>query len=353
MIAVSLNVIAVGALHAQSEPARAHEPRWIVANDAAVDLWFHSLAMLGVNGPGTLPFYDAGYARMVIEEKARRGIAPSQLDREATRLRRAIMSDSSFELLHFLPLYLDRTSPEALPRFRRQAAAQNAPPLEPEDVVSAFRSALSSEAQRAVLMDLADAIEDEWRTFFERDAAERADARVARHRALQARWDEIFAPRLAPVFRMIGVPRGVLLISASLGGEGRVANLGAAGMIVAVSDQRDAATGDAPLLASIRELCFPLLERIWKIDPGARAHAARGAEESSRAAVQCGARLVDALMPSSASEYRALFLSARPGESAVGYRRRFDQRFRTDATTLRAVSAEIARVASRAEGPLP
>jgi hypothetical protein len=263
------------------------------------------------------------------------------------------MSDSAFELLHLLPLYLDRTSPEALPRFLRQAAAQQVPPLEPEDVVSALRSALSSGAQRAVLVDLADAMEDEWRTFFQGDAAERAEARVARHAALQARWDEIFAPRFAPVFRVIGVPRGVLLISPSLGGEGRVVNLGAAGMIVAVSDRRDAATADAPLLASIRELCFPLMDRIWKIDPGARAHAARGAEESSRAAVQCGAQLVDALMPSSASEYRALFLSTRPGESAAGYRRRFDQRFRTDATTLRAVSDEIARVASRPEGSLP
>ena len=336
-LVAALCVTTVGALHAQPDPARGRETRWIVVSDPATDLWFHTLAVLGVNGPGTLPFYNPDYAQAVGEEKSHRGIGATKLDREAVQLRRSIMSDSAFEVLHFLPLYLDRTSPEALPRVVREIADGNRPTAVPEEVAAALRSSLSSRAQRAVLVDLADAIDDEWRAFYAGSAL-RATVVAERRRGLQTRWDEFFSPRLVPVFRAIGVERGVLLISPPLGAEGRVVNLGAAGVIVAVSDRRDDAAPDAPLLAAIRELCFPLLQHIRDVDPIARAHGARGADESSRAAVQCGAQLVDSLMPSSASEYRALFLRARAGESAAGYRRRFDQRFQTDAVTLRAVS---------------
>lgn len=352
-MALSLQIVVVATVAAQPSPAGPNDTHWIVGSDAATDLWFHSMAVLGVSGPGTLPFYDAGYARDVAEERARGGGDPSLLVRDALRLKHEIMADSAFELLHFLPLYLDRTRPEDLPRLLRQVAASDATTLAPNDGLNAIRAALASKAQRAVVAELASAIEDEWRTFYGAHAAARANADAARRRALQARWDEIFAPRLTDVFRAIGLRRGVLLISPSLGLEGRLVNLGAAGVIIAVSDPSTAETLDAPLLASIRELCFPLLQRVWETDARARAHAARGAEESSGAAVQCGAQLVDALIPASGNEYRALYLRARPGESAAAYRRRFDQRFQADATTLRAMSAVLARGASRTAEPTP
>ena len=345
LAALALHIAAPASVTGQAQSARLGEPQWIVASDASTNLWFHSLAVLRVDGPGTLPFYDTRYAERVNEEKAQRGIAPTRLDRDAVRLRRAIMADSAFELLHFLPLYLDRMSPEDLLRFLRHAAT-NPAGQEPDEVARVVRSSLPSSAQRAVLVDLADAIQDEWTTFSKDAAATRAAADNARRRALQSRWDEVFAPRFADVFRVIGISRGVLLISPALGAEGRVVNLGSAGMILAVSDWSGAPAPDAPLLAAIRELCFPLLQHVAHIDDAAKAHAARSADESSRAAVRCGAQLVDARLPSAGGDYRALFLSARPGETAAGYRERFDRRFQTDAVTLRAISREIARVTS-------
>ena len=346
LAALALSLGAPASLNGQGQPARLGESQWIVASDAATNLWFHSLAVLRVNGPGTLPFYDTRYAERVSEEKARGGIAPSRLDRDAARLRRAIMADSAFELLHFLPLYLDRMSPEDLPRFLRHVAADPAA-LEREEVVRVVRSSLPSSAQRAVVVDLADAIEDEWTTYAKDAAASRAAADGARRGALQARWNEVFEPRFADVFRVARLSRGVLLISPSLGAEGRVIGAGPAGVILAVSDWSGSPTSDAPLLAAIRELCFPLLQHVAETDDAAKAHAARSAEESSRAAVRCGAQLVDARMPSAAREYRAIFLSARPGETEAGYRERFDRRFQTDAVTLRALSREIARASSQ------
>ena len=341
---ISLQAIAGRTGSAQSRPTPSRGTEWIVAGDPSTDLWFHSLATIGLTGPGSLPFYDARYARLAAAEKARRGIPPSALDRNGARLASAITGDSAFEVLHFLPLYLRATSPAEFAHQVRAIARDDDVTGIPAEIRRAVRSALPSTSERTLLLELADAIDDESRTFFTAYAADRASDDSIRRRDLQARWDDSFAPRLAAVFRMIGVRRGVLLISPPLGPEGRVVNLASAGMIIAVSDWRGA-TPDAPLLASIREMCFPFLEQVWKIDRST--HAARGAEESSQAAVRCGAEVVDSLTPASAAAYRALFLGARPGETPAEYRRRFDQRFSIDAATLRAISRELRRVVAR------
>jgi hypothetical protein len=349
----SVWAIAVTAVAPRGEAQRMESTgaRWIVADDPAVDLWFHSLAVIGVHGPGTLPFYDAGYVARVAEDKARRGIRASALDRDAPALRRAIVADSGFELLHLLPLYLDRMAPGDVAGFLMAVASPNPPPLEPKDVVAALRASLPSDAERGVLVALADGISDEWSSYFRDLSIARADVVRARRRALQRRWDDELGARLAPVLRALGSPQVAMLVSPSLGAEGRVATVPGGGMIVAVSDWADAPTPDAPLLSAVRELCFPLLRRVAELDPAAGNRSPRGADESSRAAVQCGAQLVDSLLPSSASDYRALFLAPRPGESAEGYRRRFDRRFVADPTLLRATARAVATRTQRSVEP--
>jgi hypothetical protein len=338
--AIVVQAVAAGITSAQSRPSPVSDAKWIVAGDESADLWFHSLATLGITGPGSLPFYDARYARTIADEKVRRGIAPSSLDRNRARLARTIMTDSAFELLHFLPLYLRASSPGDLVRQVRRIARDNDAGRTPRDIERAVRSALSSDSERAILLELADAIDDESRTFRTAYAATRARADTAhrRARALQARWDGFFAPRLADVFQAMGVSHGELLISPGLGAEGRVVNIGNGGLTIAVSTW-DGSPLDAPLLAAIREMCFPLLRQLWKIDR--TTHAARGAEESSEAAVRCGAQLVDSLVPAGATPYRALFLSTRPGETPAEYHRRFDQRFSVDSATLHAIGREF------------
>jgi hypothetical protein len=343
-----LVAVAVVPPRVDAQVRRRAESRWVVADDPAVDLWFHSLAILGLNGPGTLPFYDSGYVARVADEKARRGIRASALDRDAPMLRHAILADSGFELLHFLPLYLDRMEPAEVAPFLIAVASPSGSPTQPKDVVSALRGSLSSKAEREVIKTLAKAIADEWSTSFRDVSASRTAQVRARRRALQTRWDEQLGPRLAPALQALGDPLVVMLVSPALGPEGRVASLPGTGVIVAVSDWAQAATPDAPLLAAVRELCFPLLRRV-ELDAPVGTRGLRSADESSRAAVQCGAQLIDSLVPSAATEYRALFLAPRAGESADGYRRRFDRRFMTDPALLRATAQVVARAAARSE----
>jgi hypothetical protein len=344
-----LVAVAVVPRRADAQVRRGGESHWVVADDPAVDLWFHSLAILGLNGPGTLPFYDSGYVARVADEKARRGIRASALERDGPMLRHVIMTDSGFELLHFLPLYLDRMEAAEVAPFLIAVASPSGSPTEPKDVVSALRASLSSKAEREVIKTLANAIADEWSTSFRGVSPSRTAQVRARRRALQTRWDEQLGPRLAPALRALGDPLVVMLVSPALGPEGRVVSLPGTGVIMAVSDWAQAATPDAPLLAAVRELCFPLLRRVVELDASVGTHGLRSADESSRAAVQCGAQLIDSLVPSAAAEYRALFLAPRAGESADGYRRRFDRRFMTDPALLRATAQAVARVAARSE----
>src|SRR5512147_3215408 len=88
---------------------------WRVAHDPFVDLWFHSLAVVGFDGYGPLPMYDAQYAARVRAAKAGAHLTTA-LDRRAAKFHTAFVADSAFEALHFLPLYFAGTDPAvALP----------------------------------------------------------------------------------------------------------------------------------------------------------------------------------------------------------------------------------------------
>lgn len=326
--------------------ARAQSTRWVVAGDVSSDLWFHTLAIIGGSAPGALPFYDSAYVRTVVDTKRTRALGPTLLDRQAQRLRSALQSDDAFEVLHFLPLYLGRTKPEALAQILRSAIEPSAPGSEHQELIGALHAQLGSETQRALLFELADVVTDEWRSYFAASVAVRASTDSARWRELQSRCDASFAPRLAGVFRALKITRGVLLVSPALGPEGRIVDLGSAGTIVAVSAWSQSDVRDAPLLAAVHELCFPLLAAERRTQPNAAL--ARSPDENSRAAVQCGALLAESISPTTGYEYRSLFLRPRASDRAAVYRRRFDERVYVEQATMRAISTAVARAAPSA-----
>ena len=87
------------------EAQRVERNGWAVRHAAHVDLWYHSLAVVGFQGFGAVPLYDPGYAPAIRAAKTALGIPPTTLDREAPVLLEAFRADSIFEVLHFLPVY--------------------------------------------------------------------------------------------------------------------------------------------------------------------------------------------------------------------------------------------------------
>jgi hypothetical protein len=202
-------------------------------------------------------------------------------------------------------------------------------------------TSLPTPRERAALRKFIDAAEDEWTAFLRDSRVSTAidDARAVQE--LQRAWDGRFARPLAWYFDAMGVVRGTIIVSPAVGSDGRIVRDAGGSAIVAVSSA-PRTSGIAPLLASVRELAFPLLDRLHAPpDRRTRVAAARARDAAS---VRAGALILDASDSGLAAEYRRLFLDLSGG-------RTFDSAYPIDISAeaeLRGLIAASARgVATR------
>ncbi|MGE5730983.1 MAG: hypothetical protein ACM37U_03520 [Gemmatimonas sp.] len=297
-------------LGAQQPPVAPAASTWTVARDPFVDLWFHSLAVVGYDGYGPLGLYDARYAARVREAKSRSHIT-TMLDRRGPELRRSLAADSAFEVLHFLPLYFVGQEPSLVLSALRAAVRETPGDQRMSSLTAAasvIAAALPTGHERDVFVGLLDAVDAEWTAFLRADRSSRAteDRRLVRD--LQSAWDERFAHSLDRYLSTIGISRGTILISPAIGAEGRIVRDPSGGAIVAVSPDRGGGSGEnAALLRVVRELAFPLLDQL-------RTPLANSTTRDA-AAVRAGALILDCVDKSLAAQYRRLFLDAIGGRA--------------------------------------
>lgn len=304
------------AVAAQAPAPATATTAWIVQRDAFADLWYHSLAIVGYEGYGPLHLYDSGYAARVRDAKARIHIATT-LDQRAPELRKQLSADSAFEVLHFLPLYFVGQEPTLVLAALRDAirgtpsSSRGRPLTSAANLVAAT---LASGQERAVFASLLDAMSDEWTTFLRADRASRMDddRRVVHN--LQTAWDSRFARSLDGYLSAMGAHRGTILISPALGTDGRILRAPSGAVIVAVSGTPALSRDDAALLRAVRELGFPLLDRLHT-PLGSGASRVASARARDVAAVRAGAIILDVVDGALAADYRRLFLDAIGGRA--------------------------------------
>lgn len=289
--------------------------RWDVRSSAAVDLWYHGLALVGYDGPGPLSWYSADYARDVRADRARRGLH-TLLDRDGAVLCAAFRRDSTFEALHFLPLYFPGEWPERLLDLVRAVSGGDletrqgvSPPRRGADAasVAALRAVFVTAEQRRVLHRFAEALDDEWRRYLRDYRARDARAVTARLHVIRATWSADVEPAVRDNAGWAGIRRGTILVAAPLGAEGRLLRAGD-GVVVAVQLPPGDTLGLATALSAVRELCFSTALRAGA-SPATVASRHAASEASSRDAAWCGARLVGH-RPDLTDAYRALFHAA-------------------------------------------
>jgi hypothetical protein len=311
---------------ADSEVPEVPVSTWHVEAKPQVDLWYHSMAVIQADQPGPLALYSADYATRIREVKIERGVYPTKLDELAEDFRERIGDGPSFDLFHFLPLYFPRADPERM-LDALDAIAENRvndPTVYGPDVgntVFIMSRQITGGRERGVLKDLVAVVREEWNVFYRDYWKENEDKRDHRYAAVQSMWDSLFAPKLAGYLQRRRLTGGLLVPSPAVGPEGRIVDPDSYNpndQIVSVQMPLSTDRPETTVYAFLKELCFLLIDdqqlAKYAVDPADLQDLRR------RAAVRCGADIMQFYAPVLASGYRRVFLDAVGAEesSTVG-----------------------------------
>jgi hypothetical protein len=241
-------------------------------------------------------------------------VYPTSLDRQAGRFREAFESDSTFELLHFLPLYFGPVQPTTMLEVLSEIAGGRSARLADQDAAfasSVLAAVLRTRDQKRVLGEFADALKEEWNVFLRESSNGTSGRQAAELAAASRRWREEVAPAVSGFLNARHTTSGTVIVSAALGPEGRVltgSSENTSDNLFAVSSANNLpGLGIAAFL--LKELCYPLASGVVSA-LGFSRDRVNAERMSGRLAVRCGAELLEASSRALAGDYRATFLAA-------------------------------------------
>jgi hypothetical protein len=302
---------------AQAPAIHADTAGWVIAPAAHADLWFHAMAVIGVDPAGPLGLYNAEYAQVIRETKREAGVYPTPLDREAPSLRRRL-SDSLLQSFHFLPLWFPDATPERLlDEVSNVTAERVRVPMGGGGVGPMVLAQLSQDGRaRQLLATLVDVMREEWKLFYRDYHARFLAQHASEYAVMQELWDDRLAGPLAPFLERRRLTSGRVMPSPPIGPEGRIvggSEFVADDQVVAVQYPPPAEGPEESVFAFLKELCFLLID-----DRMLREAAPEEKDLESlqrRAAVRCGALIVEFYTPELSARYRRVFLDAVGAEA--------------------------------------
>jgi len=323
--------------------AQATDQDWSFRTVESADLLFHGLAIVDFQGFSSLPLYNRRYADRVRAAKEEMGVYPTALDRQSRMFRAAFESDSTFELLHFLPLYFGFVDPTTVIQVLSEVASGRGTRSADEGAAfasSVVASVLRNRDQKRVLGEFANALEEEWNVFLRDYLSESLAERNAALSQASQDWNRRVAPAIAGFLDTRQITGGTVLVSDALGPEGRVFSgnpASSADNVFAVSlAQNDRGLGIAALL--VKELCYPVASGV--VEALGRSRDRVEAERlSGRLSVRCGAELLENAPNRMADEYRSTFLAAATASGIPGST--FDAAFTVEASALARLRQEL------------
>ena len=316
--------------------AQESNPSWTFQSVESADLLFHGLAVVGFQGFSSLPLYNREYPEQVQAAKEAIGVYPTSLDGQVGRFREAFESDSTFELLHFLPLYFGAVETPTMLQALSEVAEASGPRSAGEDAAfasSVVAAVLRSRNQLRILGEFTNALEDEWSVFLQRYS----NAEASRQRAILARasrtWNEQVAPAVSDFLDTRDAKGGIVMVSPALGPEGRVFSgdpESTGDDIYAVSSaQHRTGLGISAFL--LKELCYPVAS--GGVEALGMSRDRVTAEQlSGRLAVRCGAELLESGSGTLADEYRETFMAAAAASGISG--RTFEAAYPVETSVL-------------------
>lgn len=318
-IAVALGAAMPAAVTAQTDT------EWSFGTDPFAELWYHGLAMVGFEGFGRVPLYDAEYAWAVVSARRAAEVEPTPLERERGSLQSALRRDAAFEILHFVPLYLTDApidlALDALEVLGHDSGRRVDARIARE--IDALGHVLHEAGQREIVARFVQALLAERAYLPPRDAV----ALEARAREVRDVWTASIEGPLGAFLAREGFSSGRVIVTPALGPEGRILEIEDRSVVaVGASAETDPS---AVVGAVVRELCFPTVRRALDPYEGWFDDRETVSDVSDQAATRCGALLLEAHAPELMAAYQdrfggtaleAAFLSAAgfaPGAAAL------------------------------------
>jgi len=285
-------------------------PAWRVSTLEHVDLWLHGFAML-TSDTGHVPFFARGYKARVTAEKRGKNIY-TLLDANQKELSARFAANPALANAQFVAMYFDTfqeivNATDYFIRSNGNPRAANDPRIQQE--IALLAGNFRSPADRNWLRLFVQSLQDENTKFFHSYwAAEQAN-RGAGFAAFQEQWLSKYYPKLSRFLNNTQQASGQVVLSITLGGEGRTVNDGKKSNLIAVELPRTADAAPEALFGFVHEAVATLAQEA--INDNTTAAQQRSGEVNGftgNAAVRGGAALLQKIAPELVPDYMRFYL---------------------------------------------
>jgi hypothetical protein len=319
LAALALAVVAAPAeaQRRRGEALPAPGPQWPVKTREHVDLWFHVFALMQ-DDTAKVPFFERGYRERITIVKNSRSIYTKFDEQRAALIADPVAArhllDGQFLALNF------GTWPEMKQAFeyflRAEGNPRNANNREVQAIVFFLAQRFPKADDRAWVRKLVDAVQAEYDEFYKAYWLEQFRAREPALARADSLWQNTWRPGLQRFLNYTQQNSGDLILSITLGGEGRALPAGDRSSQYAVAFPATADSAEVLLFAFVHEAAGSIA-RVAVSDnlTPAQQRSGIGAQLESNGLVRGGALLAEQVEAGAGERYARWYL-AQTGKTA-------------------------------------
>lgn len=313
LLATTLALVAapLSAQRNRGQPLPARGPQWPVKTREHVDLWFHVFALLQ-DDTATVPFFERGYRERITILKNSRSVY-TKFDEQRNALAGDPVAARHLLGAQFIALNFG-TWPEMKQAFeyflRAEGDPRKANNREVQMIVAFLAQAFPRPDDRAWVRKLIDATQAEYDQFYKAYWLEQFRAREAALARADSLWQNSWRPGLQRFLNYTQQASGDLILSITLGGEGRALAGGERANQYAVTFPSSADSAEVLFFAFAHEAAGSIA-RVAVTDhlTPAQQRSGIGAQYESHGLVRGGALLVEQVSPGSGERYARWYLA--------------------------------------------
>lgn len=334
---------AAGSVTTADAPAAASMPGWRLGTREHVDLWLHGFAMVSADS-SLVPTFRLSYRQSASIARQAVG-ARSLLDDNALVLSRRVAGSPTLASAHFVALYFASWDElrRGCERFLRDdgnlRAARDDDALR---MYATLNTYFPTAGDRDWLRLFLQSLDDEYRRFFQANWRQTQTERASVRAAIDAAWRDRYAAAFSRFLTGTSQRFGTVLLSPTLGGEGRSLDVGRRDNFIAVTlpaaseDPRDA------FYVIAHEVVGTVSNAVVREQTSqADQMSGESGRLSTLAAVRGGAMLLDRIAPELAEGYRRYYLTGARQPLSADVSGQFDRIFALPAHIVTALGRQL------------